>query len=826
MRAIRLVSTLLVVVLSCTAGAADAIPPPQIAPQACGGGGQVLDLSPDGRLVVTVVRNVIRLWDARGGGLVRTLPNATDIDTSTASDGGHLCAFSPDGRELAVGLIDGSACLWEVATGRVLRTLRTQNSHVRTLAFSSDGRTVVTLTARPGEPAPSSAHLWNSATGELRPTMPHHEDAVVGPGCRALLLRVGAAQWRRVDVRSGVAQDSSATAVGNGDLRACSEDGSLAVGVCWTGLETNHARAVGTVLDLRTGKQLRELVDPEGSVRMVAIAPNGKTAATATLSRVMLWDLRTGACLRTLTDAKLDNAVSLAFTADSARVFASGDHSRDGWYCVWDVRSGQCLAAAHGADGGFAFSSDGRNLATSSATGPVVTELASGRKVAAAPRPCLSLSSAVISPDGRSLALAGPLLWVWRPLDGLFTPLAQSQYRGGHAFGGGASSSSVAFSHDGRHVMQSMIVQSMNRSPGPTQAVVQAWDAATGQMLPGVRGRDWAAFSPEGGTFVVGASPYDAVLYDGASGEKRATVRGALPAAFSPDGALVALADLDGITVYDARKGAVRLVVDPPSSRSDWAKPKALAFSPDGRLLSDGSRLWDVAAGGCRELSPHSVDALAFSPDGRFLAVQRGGVIQQFDTRNGAPRGGFEAAGAPAPGLLCFSPDGSRLANGGAARSGWCGAMQTDPVQIRDAGSGRIIHEFGGCTAPVMSPDWRFVVGLTQDGLRFWNVRTGEVLLDMVLAWPEAVAPLAAGQTGQLGQPHQGESRSSPAIVPSWIAYTPDGRCDCSDDAKGLVRWCGVTHLLPLGAEPEGRHVPGLVARVLGERLGGNQARD
>src|SRR6185437_12091955 len=79
-------------------------------------------------------------------------------------------AFSPDGRLLATASSDGTARLWDPATGEHRRTLTGEVSGV---AFSPDGRLLATASDQ-------TARLWDPATGEHRRTLTGHDGAVAG----------------------------------------------------------------------------------------------------------------------------------------------------------------------------------------------------------------------------------------------------------------------------------------------------------------------------------------------------------------------------------------------------------------------------------------------------------------------------------------------------------------------------------------------------------------------------------------------------------------------------------------------------------------------
>src|SRR5262249_49183427 len=91
-------------------------------------------ISPDGRMVASLRDNSISWWETATGG--RRL-----FREKIASAWG--VAWSPNGRWVATGGGDGRGRLGDTATGREEKRLEGHQAAVMALAFSADGRTLV-----------------------------------------------------------------------------------------------------------------------------------------------------------------------------------------------------------------------------------------------------------------------------------------------------------------------------------------------------------------------------------------------------------------------------------------------------------------------------------------------------------------------------------------------------------------------------------------------------------------------------------------------------------------------------------------------------------
>src|SRR5439155_21177032 len=122
------------------------------------GGVNAIAFAPDGRMVVTGGGDgTARLWEVASG-----RPIGEPLL--------HQCpvvavALSPDGKTVLTGSDDKTARLWDAATGRQVGPPLQHGDVVRVVAFNPDGKSVLTATLSPNL-GKSEIRLWEAATGK------------------------------------------------------------------------------------------------------------------------------------------------------------------------------------------------------------------------------------------------------------------------------------------------------------------------------------------------------------------------------------------------------------------------------------------------------------------------------------------------------------------------------------------------------------------------------------------------------------------------------------------------------------------------------------
>ena len=344
-----------------------------------------LAFSPDGtRLASGSTDTTVRLWDT-------TPNNDAPIILRKHTGWTNALAFSPDGKILASGSTDKTVQLWDVATGELLATFTGHLNSIAALTFSPDGSTLASGSAD------GTIWFWDTATGEplLTPITGHTQWVKALTFFKDSLTLVSVAFNGAItfwDLKTS--EKTAVQMTGDRDLLldlAFSPDGTKLASVGTKGdvfFAAGFGHSVSTpitdqvirITDVRTG---RELTKTNGSGRILAFSPDGKTVAFENGDRIHLWDTETSKTLEIpLADPNDESNISaflinaLLFSPDGKKL-VSGNKGGD--IQMWNPETGETLttffgeeppAGHHGGDSirTLAFSSDGTMLAVGSDT--------------------------------------------------------------------------------------------------------------------------------------------------------------------------------------------------------------------------------------------------------------------------------------------------------------------------------------------------------------------------------------------------------------------------------------------------------------------------
>jgi WD40 repeat protein len=134
-----------------------------------------LALSRDGRQLASCGSNgTVKVWDAANLKESRKLVGLPN----NSSNNGRSLAWSPDGRQLALGGIDGSSptnrtpigtvIIWNIATGKQGQTLRGHSETVLSVSWSPDGHWLASGSKD------KTIKIWNVSTGREERTLQGH----------------------------------------------------------------------------------------------------------------------------------------------------------------------------------------------------------------------------------------------------------------------------------------------------------------------------------------------------------------------------------------------------------------------------------------------------------------------------------------------------------------------------------------------------------------------------------------------------------------------------------------------------------------------------
>jgi len=279
-----------------------------------------LAFSPDGRhLASGSLDCTVRIWDAIIGEEILTLevPSSRSLEDSwlappPSTSQVKALAYNPKGSNLAIAYGDGTLRIWDVVTGKELRSIPAHGEAVSSVAYSPDGKHLATASFD------HTVKIWDANSDVLVRELRNHQDQVY-------------------------------KVVFNADGTRLASVGKDRVVYVW---------------DVATGNIIRSINDKHDDVVCAAFNRDGSLLASSTKDgSIKVWDINTEPKSRLITGSG-KSVTGLAFSPDGRRLASVGS---EGDIKLWDLVSCQKVYSFKG--GAFnclAFSPDGLRLAAGS----------------------------------------------------------------------------------------------------------------------------------------------------------------------------------------------------------------------------------------------------------------------------------------------------------------------------------------------------------------------------------------------------------------------------------------------------------------------------
>jgi WD40 repeat protein len=273
----------------------------------------------DGRRAISIGGDALLCWDLADG------KRSVTFDPRS----GQMCwafAMSADGKRIIAGCHGKTVYVFDVATGKKVKTINGHTAPVWGVALTADGTQAITGAGD------KTIKVWDVASGKEVRTF---EEVVEELRCLAL-----------------------------------SPDGKIVAAGHFGG---TGQPATLRLWDFASGKEIRALKGHQKEISWVAFSRDGKTLASTSFdTTVRLWDVATGKELKVL-EGHTNWVECAAFTPDGKRLVSCGNNQSP-TVKIWDVASGKMILESEPVPGGFhgvAMHPDGRQCVTVGRDGSV-----------------------------------------------------------------------------------------------------------------------------------------------------------------------------------------------------------------------------------------------------------------------------------------------------------------------------------------------------------------------------------------------------------------------------------------------------------------------
>lgn len=666
--------------------------------------------SSDGNHLATANRDgTAKLWNVVTGDLIKTMSHEGRVIT---------VLFNSNGTQLATICDDNTTSVWAIDTGREVLRMNHED-RVNTIVFSQDGRYLATASDD------NTARAWDVKARQEVARMVHESSVnaiAFSPDGRYL----------------ATASDDNTVVVwkveaGQEVARMPHEDSVNAISFSPDGryLATASADSTAKIWDADTGQEIAKinhssLIYEDNFVQTIVFSPNGKFLATAVGDETArIWDLSSfNSCEAVRVTHGSWIVHSVAFDPDG-KLLATA--SNDNTARLWDINTGQEVARiTHEGDVNYvAFSTDGKFLATASDDNTAkLWDINSDREVARMAHEG-DVNAVIFSPIGTLLATASDdntaRIWDVDTDHEIFKATHEGRVR------------ALAFSPNGTYL-----------ATASDDKTAKIWDIENGKEIARVIHDDSVrivSFSPDGKFLATASDDKTARIWNVYSCTEVARMAhgsSVYDVEFICDGKYLATANGGSAKVWETNTGKEIKTIYYYNNLSEDAL-NDIAFSPDGKYFAAKSvvsaKIWDVSA--LWDVSTREEFEVA-------EITHKSGLVSRFEYLNPMERPNlpfdqtqqYEPSDLVDPTLvlptyslhyiehpevynIAFSYDSKYLitASGGSARV-WRAATQKEVL--------RLDHN-DRVKAAIFSPDGKYLATASDDGTsRIWHAITGE----------------------------------------------------------------------------------------------------
>ncbi len=529
--------------------------------------------------------------------------------------------------------------------------------------------------------------------------------------------------------------------------------------------------------------QIFEQEDPsKGSIRDIALSPNGKLLASASFDHVRLWDLKNDTCQKILKgahtvdfspDGKLlaagrwnniwlwniqngfcqkvlesSNINCINFSPNSQLLAsASGDEDEDDDYIVqlWEVKTGTLIKTFYGhlsIVNIVVFHPNGQLLASGSQDGAIrLWDITTDIPLRTLDGHVEGVLSLAFHPKGRLLISGGgydKTCRIWDMQQGVIST---------RAYIGNTKAIGLLTLHPRN---RNLILA------GSGDTASQLWDVRRGMLLRTLEGtlgeHLGISYNHEGQLWALTKDKNIVLLTDDYNSyRKKLTVTPTQEfrsIAFSVTDEYMALGTQDNtIEIWECENNTRKRILNGHTATID-----CIVFHPNNQLLASGSwdnsvRLWTIKDGLCLKiLTAHTsgIECIIFSPNGQFLASAGHDTnVRLWDVESGdclkVLRGHEKDVFT-----IAFDPEGWLLASGSYERGG--GGDRS--IKLWDTTAGKLVYSITLNTATLClcwhrtDNELFLVTGHIDSSLRYWRVKVLSNNISLQLLWSSYQAAL------------------------------------------------------------------------------------